>query len=149
MVLPFWLAAIVAGINLLLLPYLGLILVTALAALYSPRVSRKPDAPRTRFLVVIQAHDEESGIREFRDASSGDTIPKLRKIKYAVPGTPQTGARSPAVRCPAGSGKRSLHPPFRDPGRGRIRNRRRVFDPSDPERQHARRMHRHRTISSR
>jgi len=27
MVLPFWLAAIVVGINLLLLPYLGLILV--------------------------------------------------------------------------------------------------------------------------
>jgi hypothetical protein len=80
--------AFVVGINLLLLPYLGLILLTALAALYSRRVSRKPDAPRTRFLVVIPAHDEESGIREFRDASSGDTIPKLRKIKYAVPGTP-------------------------------------------------------------
>ncbi len=29
MVLPFWLAAIVVGFNLLLLPYLGLILVTA------------------------------------------------------------------------------------------------------------------------
>jgi cellulose synthase/poly-beta-1,6-N-acetylglucosamine synthase-like glycosyltransferase len=62
MVLPFWLAAIVVGINLLLLPYLGLILLTALAALCSRRVSRKPDAPRTRFLVVIPAHDEESGI---------------------------------------------------------------------------------------
>ncbi len=62
MVLPFWLEAIVVGINLLLLPYLGLILLTALAALYSRRVSRKPDAPRTRFLVVIPAHDEESGI---------------------------------------------------------------------------------------
>jgi 1,2-diacylglycerol 3-beta-glucosyltransferase len=60
--LPFWLVAIVVGINLLLLPYLGLILLTALAALYSRRVSRKPDAPRTRFLVVIPAHDEESGI---------------------------------------------------------------------------------------
>ena len=62
MVLPFWLVAIVVGINLLLLPYLGLILLTALAALYSRRISRKPDAPRTRFLVVIPAHDEESGI---------------------------------------------------------------------------------------
>ena len=40
MVLPFWLAAIVVGINLLLLPYLGLILVTALAALYSRRVAQ-------------------------------------------------------------------------------------------------------------
>ncbi len=60
--LPFWLVAIVVGINLLLLPYLGLILLTALAALYSRRVSRKPDVPRTRFLVVIPAHDEESGI---------------------------------------------------------------------------------------
>ena len=62
MVLPFWLEVIVIGINLLLLPYLGLILLTALAALCSRRVSRKPDAPRTRFLVVIPAHDEESGI---------------------------------------------------------------------------------------
>ena len=62
MVLPFWLEAIVVGVNLLLLPYLGLILLTALAALYSRRAARKPDAPRTRFLVVIPAHDEESGI---------------------------------------------------------------------------------------
>ena len=30
--LPFWLVAIMVGINLLLLPYLGLILLTALAA---------------------------------------------------------------------------------------------------------------------
>ena len=62
MLLPFWLEVIVIGMNLLLLPYLGLILLTALAALCARRVCRKPDAPRTRFLVVIPAHDEESGI---------------------------------------------------------------------------------------
>jgi hypothetical protein len=62
MVLPFWLEAIVIGINLLLLPYLGLILLTALAALCSRRVYRNPVAPITRFLVEIPAHDEESGI---------------------------------------------------------------------------------------
>ena len=77
MVLPFWLAAIVVGINLLLLSYLGLILVTALAALCCRRVSLKPDAPRTRFLVVIPAHDEESGIAAtVRKLPLAATIPR-------------------------------------------------------------------------
>ena len=49
MVLPFWLELIVVGINLLLLPYLGLILVTATAAFPSVgcppnRIRRGPDS---------------------------------------------------------------------------------------------------------
>ena len=62
MALPFWLEAIAIGVNLLLLPYLGLILITSLAALCSRRVYPKPVTPTTRFLIVIPAHDEESGI---------------------------------------------------------------------------------------
>jgi 1,2-diacylglycerol 3-beta-glucosyltransferase len=62
MVLPFWLVAILMGVNLLLLPYFTLILMTALAALWSRRNSSRPVAPRARFLVVIPAHDEEPGI---------------------------------------------------------------------------------------
>ncbi len=62
MILPFRFEVLLTGVNLLLLPYLGLILLTALAALCCRRRYRNPDAPETRFLVVIPAHDEESGI---------------------------------------------------------------------------------------
>lgn len=62
MVLPLWIEPVVLAINLILLPYLGLILVAAVTALISRRVDRTPAAPGTRFLVVIPAHDEEPGI---------------------------------------------------------------------------------------
>ncbi len=60
--LLFWLVLVVVAINLLLLPYFGFVLLTATAALCSRRLSPGPDVPKTRFLVVIPAHDEQSGI---------------------------------------------------------------------------------------
>jgi cellulose synthase/poly-beta-1,6-N-acetylglucosamine synthase-like glycosyltransferase len=74
MVLTFWLEVIVVGINLLLLPHFGLILLTAIAALCFRGPSPKPNAPRARFLIVIPAHDEESGIAA--------TVQSCRSLEY-------------------------------------------------------------------
>jgi len=49
-------------LNLIVFPYFGLILVTAIAAILAPGRSKRADEPRSRFLVVVPAHDEESGI---------------------------------------------------------------------------------------
>jgi len=62
MSLPGWLLTILILLNLLLLPYFGLILATALAAIVRPKAFRKIQPSRTRFLIAIPAHDEEAGI---------------------------------------------------------------------------------------
>src|SRR4051794_19142285 len=49
-------------LNLLVLPYFLLLLVTAVAAIGSRRPQRPEGEPVSRFLIVIPAHDEESGI---------------------------------------------------------------------------------------
>src|SRR5438034_7740318 len=49
-------------LNLLVLPYFLLLLVTAVAAISSRRPQRPEGEPGSRFLIVIPAHDEESGI---------------------------------------------------------------------------------------
>jgi cellulose synthase/poly-beta-1,6-N-acetylglucosamine synthase-like glycosyltransferase len=59
---PLWLIFLALGVNLFLLPYFLLLLVTTLAAYVSrPRVPRM-DTPRSRFLIVVPAHNEEDGI---------------------------------------------------------------------------------------
>lgn len=50
-------------VNLALAPYFVFLLATSLAALASRRARRSSEDPRSRFLIVIPAHDEESGIK--------------------------------------------------------------------------------------
>ncbi len=57
-----WLFPLLIGLNLFLLPHFILILVTALAALFSRPGPRRGGPSRTRFLIVIPAHDEAEGI---------------------------------------------------------------------------------------
>jgi cellulose synthase/poly-beta-1,6-N-acetylglucosamine synthase-like glycosyltransferase len=57
-----WLATILVVLNLMLLPYFGLMLATAVAAIASRRAPVTTSRPRARFLVAIPAHDEEAGI---------------------------------------------------------------------------------------
>ncbi len=54
--------ALVIVCNLALLPYFGMVLVTALVALCRRRKAKGQAIPQKRFLIVIPAHDEESGI---------------------------------------------------------------------------------------
>ncbi|WP_165249919.1 glycosyltransferase family 2 protein [Paludisphaera soli] len=57
-------ALLVVSLNLVALPFLLMLLLTALAALFSPRRTTLPTAPESRFLIVIPAHDERVGIAE-------------------------------------------------------------------------------------
>ena len=63
--------------NLALLPYFLLLLATALAAILARRPPRLEDAPRSRFLIVIPAHNEESGIAR--------TVQSCRAADYPQP----------------------------------------------------------------
>ena len=49
-------------VNLALLPYFVFLIATSIAALASRRVQRSWEDPRSSFLIIIPAHDEESGI---------------------------------------------------------------------------------------
>ena len=55
---------VVVGLNLLALPFLAMLLLTALAAVFSSRRTTTPEAPTSRFLIVIPAHDEAVGIAQ-------------------------------------------------------------------------------------
>lgn len=52
------------ALNLLALPFVLMMLVAALSALTSPRRTKLPHEPETRFLIVIPAHDERVGIAQ-------------------------------------------------------------------------------------
>ncbi len=60
--MPVWLAWIILLSNLALVPYFLFLLAIALASLLPRRARRPGGEPRSRFLVVIPAHDEESGV---------------------------------------------------------------------------------------
>ena len=62
--LPVWITPLLLFLNLVLFPFFALTLVLAIVALLASRHSKKPEVPRTRFLVVIPAHDEEVGIAQ-------------------------------------------------------------------------------------
>jgi cellulose synthase/poly-beta-1,6-N-acetylglucosamine synthase-like glycosyltransferase len=57
-----WLGWILLVLNLAVLPYFLFLLAIALASLFSRRPRRPEGEPWSRFLVVIPAHDEESGV---------------------------------------------------------------------------------------
>jgi cellulose synthase/poly-beta-1,6-N-acetylglucosamine synthase-like glycosyltransferase len=59
-----WLAPLLICFNLVLLPYFLLTLVSAAAAFFAARKTTRSAEPRSRFLIVIPAHDEEAGIAE-------------------------------------------------------------------------------------
>jgi cellulose synthase/poly-beta-1,6-N-acetylglucosamine synthase-like glycosyltransferase len=60
------LPALVVLANLIILPYFVFILLIAAASLLHSRLPRRQDStrPRSRFLIIVPAHDEESGIAE-------------------------------------------------------------------------------------
>ncbi len=59
----FWLfAALLVVINLAVMPYFLFLLATALAAIFARRPERLPADPSSKFLIVIPAHNEQSGI---------------------------------------------------------------------------------------
>jgi cellulose synthase/poly-beta-1,6-N-acetylglucosamine synthase-like glycosyltransferase len=62
MTIPSWLVIGLVGINIVVLPYYLMLLATSLAALVRRRGAAESGPDRTRFLVVIPAHDEEEGI---------------------------------------------------------------------------------------
>jgi cellulose synthase/poly-beta-1,6-N-acetylglucosamine synthase-like glycosyltransferase len=57
-------AIVVIALNLLALPFLVMLLLTTVAAVLAPRRTRTPDAPASRFLIVVPAHDEAVGIAQ-------------------------------------------------------------------------------------
>jgi cellulose synthase/poly-beta-1,6-N-acetylglucosamine synthase-like glycosyltransferase len=57
-----WLIPELLFLNGSFLPYFGLMMATALAAMSTRRLTARPSNPRWRFLVAIPAHDEESRI---------------------------------------------------------------------------------------
>jgi cellulose synthase/poly-beta-1,6-N-acetylglucosamine synthase-like glycosyltransferase len=68
-------------INLALWPYLLYLLTTALAAMIPRRVPATKEAPATRFLIIIPAHDEETGVAEtVRSCREMDYPPELFEV---------------------------------------------------------------------
>lgn len=65
---------LVVGLNLLALPFLTMLLLTSLAAVFSPRRTKTPTEPKSRFLIVVPAHDERVGIAE--------TVKSCRALDY-------------------------------------------------------------------
>jgi cellulose synthase/poly-beta-1,6-N-acetylglucosamine synthase-like glycosyltransferase len=65
-------------VNLLVLPHFLLLLAVAVAALLARRADRPEDEPRSRLLIIIPAHDEESGIAlTVRSCRAADYPPSL------------------------------------------------------------------------
>jgi cellulose synthase/poly-beta-1,6-N-acetylglucosamine synthase-like glycosyltransferase len=62
MTIPSWLAIGLVGVNLVVLPYFLMMLATSLAAMLRRHGAAESGPPRSRFLVLIPAHDEEEGI---------------------------------------------------------------------------------------
>lgn len=60
--------------NLVVLPYFLFLAAVALASMLGRRPARPEGEPRTRFLILIPAHDEESGI--------GTTVASCRAVDY-------------------------------------------------------------------
>jgi len=58
------LALVVIGLNLVALPFLAMLLMTAITAVCSRRKTEVPAEPKSRFLFVIPAHNEEAGIAQ-------------------------------------------------------------------------------------
>lgn len=74
-------AYLILCLNLLALPFLVMMLLTALAAIFAPRRTRTPDLPESRFLIVIPAHDERVGIAQtVRSCRSQDYPPELFQV---------------------------------------------------------------------
>ena len=62
MTIPSWLVIGLVGVNIVVLPYFLMMLATSLAALVRRHGAAESGPPRSRFLVLIPAHDEEEGI---------------------------------------------------------------------------------------
>ena len=92
------LTILIAG-NLALLPYLLLLLASALAAIRARRSPRPNDAPQSRFLIVIPAHNEESGIAQTVESCRAADYPAslCRVVVIADNCADQTAAEAAAA----------------------------------------------------
>ena len=66
---------LVVGLNVLALPFLVMLLLSALAAIVSPRRTKTPPEPESRFLIVIPAHDERVGIAKTVESCRAQDYP--------------------------------------------------------------------------
>ncbi|WP_165065353.1 glycosyltransferase family 2 protein [Paludisphaera rhizosphaerae] len=57
-------AVLVIGLNLLALPFVLMLLLSAVSAMFSSRKTKLLQTPESRFLIVIPAHDERVGIAQ-------------------------------------------------------------------------------------
>ena len=74
----FWLfAALLVVINLAVMPYFLFLLATASAALFARRPERLPADPSSRFLIVIPAHNEQSGVAATVSSCLASDYPSL------------------------------------------------------------------------
>lgn len=68
----------VIGLNILVLPFLAMMLLTSLAALFSPRRTKTPANPESRFLIIVPAHNERLGIAGTVESCLAQDYPRDR-----------------------------------------------------------------------
>jgi 1,2-diacylglycerol 3-beta-glucosyltransferase len=74
----FWLiAAVLFVLNLLVMPYFLFLLATALAAVFARRPDRLPTDPSSKFLIIIPAHNEQSGVAATVSSCLASDYPSL------------------------------------------------------------------------
>lgn len=66
---------LVAGLNVLALPFLVMLALASLAAIFSTRRTKTPEKPEARFLIVIPAHDERVGIAKTVESCRAQDYP--------------------------------------------------------------------------
>src|SRR6516164_6909731 len=74
MIVSWLVLAVLAIVNLAVIPYFIFLLAVALAAILARRQEIGPADPSSKFLIVIPAHNEESGI--------GVTVRTCRTVDY-------------------------------------------------------------------
>jgi cellulose synthase/poly-beta-1,6-N-acetylglucosamine synthase-like glycosyltransferase len=74
----YWvIAAVLVVINLAVLPYFLFLLATALAAILARRPESMPEDPSSKFLIVIPAHNEQSGVAATVSSCLASNYPSL------------------------------------------------------------------------
>jgi len=66
---------IVVGLNVLALPFLVMLILSSIGAIFSPRRTKTPAKPESRFLIVIPAHDERVGISKTVESCRAQDYP--------------------------------------------------------------------------
>jgi len=66
---------IVVGLNVLALPFLVMLLLSAIGAVFAPRRTKTPAKAESRFLIVIPAHDERAGVAKTVESCRAQDYP--------------------------------------------------------------------------